>query len=324
MAAPILVLVEGLKNVIPDITFEMLGVARRIGDATQAPVLAMALGPSAADAAPQLGAADKVLVAEDANLEIPTPDAAAAIARVVEQTQATLVLVGGTNTWIGLGPILALSLKMPFVNVCKSLAVQDGKLALTCQLFGGKILVDVHPPGGRAVVSINPGAFPADAGRASRVPAVERVAAPVAAPKVAFKRFVEPESADVDITRQEVLVAVGRGIQIQDNVALAEELAQALGGAVCASRPVIDQGWLPLSRQVGKSGLTVKPRLYLALGISGAPEHCEGMRAAQTIVAINTDPNAPIFESAHYGAVADAIELTPLLTEKIKARKSQS
>jgi electron transfer flavoprotein alpha subunit len=138
---------------------------------------------------------------------------------------------------------------------------------------------------------------------------------------VRFTRYLEPEAGDVDITQQNVLVAVGRGIQTKDNLELAEELAATLGGAVCGSRPVIDQGWLSLSRQVGKSGMQVKPKLYFMLGISGAPEHVEGMKDAQLIVAVNTDAAAPIFNVAHYGIVGDALEIAPALTEAVKARK---
>jgi electron transfer flavoprotein alpha subunit len=173
----------------------------------------------------------------------------------------------------------------------------------------------------KGIVSVYPGAFPAEAGRSDKTPPVEKVTVPPAGPKVVFKRYVEPDTSDVDITKQSVLVGVGRGIQSQDNVQLAEELAQSLGGAVCASRPVIDQGWLPLSRQVGKSGMTVKPRLYLAFGISGAPEHWDGMQNSECIISVNTDPKAPIFDGSHYGVVGDAVELIPLLTEKIIARK---
>jgi len=116
-------------------------------------------------------------------------------------------------------------------------------------------------------------------------------------------------------------VSVGRGIQTKDNIELAEELAAALGGAVSASRPVIDQGWLPMTRQVGKSGATVKPKLYLAAGISGAPEHVEGMKNAELIIAVNTDPQAPIFSVAHYGIIGETVEILPALTEAVKARK---
>jgi electron transfer flavoprotein alpha subunit len=138
---------------------------------------------------------------------------------------------------------------------------------------------------------------------------------------VRFKKYIEPEAGDVDISQQEVLVAVGRGLQSQDNLELAEELAAALGGAVCGSRPVIDQGWLPLSRQVGKSGLTVKPKIYIAAGLSGAPEHVEGIKGSDLIIAINSDPRAPIFNVAHYGIVGDAAEVLPALAERVKAAK---
>jgi electron transfer flavoprotein alpha subunit len=136
---------------------------------------------------------------------------------------------------------------------------------------------------------------------------------------VRFKQLIEPEVADVDITKQDILVSVGRGIQSADNLELVEELARALGGALASSRPIVDNHWLPKSRQVGKSGSTVKPKLYFAVGISGAPEHLEGMRDAGLIIAINTDPKAPIFNVAHYGITADLFDVVPALTEKIKS-----
>jgi electron transfer flavoprotein alpha subunit len=126
----------------------------------------------------------------------------------------------------------------------------------------------------------------------------------------------------VDITKEAVLVSVGRGIGSQDNIPIVQDLADALGAAVSCSRPIVDQGWLPKTRQVGKSGMSVKPRLYIAIGISGAPEHLEGMRGAATIVAINTDSGAPIFDVAHYGVAADLFDLLPLLTERIRSARS--
>jgi electron transfer flavoprotein alpha subunit len=130
-----------------------------------------------------------------------------------------------------------------------------------------------------------------------------------------------PEAGDVDIAKESILVSVGRGIGQKDNIALAQELADALGGAVCASRPIVDQGWLPTTRLVGKSGKSVKPRLYLALGISGAPEHHEGMSEAECIVAVNTDEKAPILDFAQYGATVDALKLLPALTARVKQAK---
>ena len=134
-----------------------------------------------------------------------------------------------------------------------------------------------------------------------------------------FLQRVEPEVSDVDITAEEILVSVGRGIGGEENIELAQELADALGGVVSASRPVTDGGWLPKTRQVGKSGRKVKPKLYIACGISGAPEHLEGMGDAELIIAINTDENAPIFDVAHYGTTEDLFDLLPALTEQVEA-----
>ena len=192
----------------------------------------------------------------------------------------------------------------------------------TSQIYGGKIQAEAVPDGEACVVSCLAGAFPADAGRvgAGLVPALEQIASPVplADLQIKFVRMIEPQGGDVDITQQPILVSIGRGIGGQENIALAQEVADALGCAVSASRPLTDAGWLPKTRQVGKSGLTVKPKVYLALGISGAPEHLEGMRGAETIIAVNTDPKAPIFDVAHYGATCDMLDLLPALTEKVK------
>jgi electron transfer flavoprotein alpha subunit len=323
MSAAILVLVEHLKGTLADITFEMLGVGRKVAAAQGGQVHAVLLGKDVAALAARLGAADSVLLADEPNLEQPSAEVIVPLLQqLMALKQASLVLLGGTNASFGLGGQLSARMKVPFVNFCKGARVEGGSLVLTSQLFGGKILSDVKLADGKGIVSVYPGAFPAEAGRSDKTPPVEKVAVPPGSPKVVFKRYVEPDTSDVDITKQSVLVAVGRGIQSQDNVQLAEDLAQSLGGAVCASRPVIDQGWLPLSRQVGKSGMTVKPRLYLAFGISGAPEHWDGMQNSECIISVNTDPKAPIFDGSHYGVVGDAVELLSLLTEKIKARKS--
>jgi electron transfer flavoprotein alpha subunit len=140
--------------------------------------------------------------------------------------------------------------------------------------------------------------------------------------RTSVKRYIEPEAGDVDISKEEILVSVGRGIQNQDNMALAQELADVLGGVLVASRPIVDQGWLPTSRLVGKSGKKVNAKLYLALGISGAPEHVEALGDSEVIVAVNTDPEAPIFNVAKVGTTVDLLDLAPVLTEKIQLAKS--
>lgn len=324
MTPGILVLAEHLEGELSDITFELLGVGRTLADGLKAPLQAVLFGDKVAPLAARLGAADKVLVIEEPQLRLPAVNTVAGLLRtLLERADASLVVLGGTNVSLGVGAMLAARTALPLVNFCKAVRLEDGAVVVTSQLLGGKMLADVRLPEARGILSICPGAFPAAAGRSDQSATVGRVELPIEDSGVVFRKLIPPETTDVDITRQDALVAVGRGIQHRDNVPLAEELAAALGGAVCASRPVIDQGWLPLSRQVGKSGFTVKPRLYFALGISGAPEHVEGMQGAQLVIAVNTDPRAPIFEVAHYGVCGDLLEIVPLLTEKIKARKAR-
>lgn len=322
MANALLILAEQLRGQISDITFEMLGAGRSLAEALGIPLYAVLLGQEAGGLAGKLGMADKVFVVANPLLTMaPADTVARALAQLMKREQAGMVWVGGTNVSMGIGSFLAAETGLPFVNYCRAAKASGGGVDLVSQLFGGKILADVRLADARGIVSISPGAFPLEAGKTDKAVVVEPVELAVDAPRTAFVKYLEPDTGDVDITKQNVLVAVGRGMQTQDNLALAEDLANVLGGAVCASRPVIDQGWLPLSRQVGKSGMSVKPRLYLALGISGAPEHWEGMQGSQTIVAVNTDPKAPIFDGAHYGICGDALEILPLLTDKVKARK---
>jgi electron transfer flavoprotein alpha subunit len=213
---------------------------------------------------------------------------------------------------------LSVAAGLPLIAYVNGLAAEGGALVATSQIYGGKVQAEAVPEGEACIVSCLAGAFPAEAGRGAAP--VEEIASP--APlndlKTRFVRLIQPEAGDVDITQQPLLVSIGRGIGGQENIELAQELAEALGAAVSASRPITDAGWLPKTRQVGKSGLAVKPKVYLAFGISGAPEHLEGMRGAEVIVAVNTDPKAPIFDVAHFGATCDILDLLPALTEKVK------
>ncbi len=322
MAKEIVVVAELLQDKISDITYEMLGVGRKLANDLHVPLLACMEGGNKSSAEKNLGSADKVLFVENAMSVSPVPGTVISVlAELIKQRQPALVLIGGTNVSAGVGSMLSLRTGLPHINFTKDIRLENGTIVITSQLFGGKILTEAEVPATGALVSIVPGAFPADPGRSTRSPEIEMVKIPAEASKVTFKQFIEPETGDVDITKQDVLVCVGRGIENDSNLEPAEELAKLLGGAVCGSRPVIDQGWLPLSRQVGKSGMIVKPKLYLALGISGAPEHVEGMKDSELIIAVNSDPKAPIFNIAHYGAVADIQDLIPVLKDAIAKRK---
>jgi electron transfer flavoprotein alpha subunit len=320
----VLVVAEHLNGVLADITFEMLGKARELAAGLGGRVTVALLGSGVRPLAEQLGAADSTLLVEDPALEPYTPDAwQQALTNLVGNRKPALVVVANTGMGMDLAAGLSAALDLPLAAYCTDLRVDRSQVVATSQVYAGKLFAESRLPADGSVVSVLSGAFPIDAGKSSAsAPSIEAVAMPPLRSRVRFKQLNVPEAGDVDITREQVLVSVGRGIQEADNIALAEELAAALGGAVSASRPIIDNGWLPRARQVGKSGMKVKPRLYVAVGISGAPEHLEGMRDAELIVAINTDPKAPIFDVAHYGTTADLFELLPALTDKIRALRA--
>ena len=311
----IFVVAEHLKNELNEITFEMLGMARGLADKGGHSVNAVLIGGNEA-MVNQLGAADVVITVDtDSNFNPETYSAA--LKAAVDAKQPTLVMVGNTSMGMDLASTLSAQAGIPIASSCSSVDL-DGGITVTAQLFGGKINVTSDLGAGPAVITVQAGSAPADAGKKDGAPATESVALPDTPGKVRFKQLIMPEAADVDITTQDVLVAIGRGIGSKDDIEVAEELAEALDAAVAASRPIIDAGWLPKSRQVGKSGLKVKPKVYLALGISGAPEHIEGMKSASTIIAVNTDKNAPIFDVAHYGMVADLFDVCEELTEALE------
>ena len=324
MTHDIFVLAEHLSGKLADITFEMAGKAKGLAAAFGGKAVAVVLGSGVKSLAESIGA-DSVVVVDDPALAEFNPEAyGRVLAALVKERSPRLVMMGNTSVGMDLAAGLSVTTGLPLIAYVNGLAAEGGTLVATSQIYGGKIQAEAVPDGAACLVSCLAGAFPADAGRVgaglASAPPVEQVASPVPLGdlKVKFVKLIEPAGGDVDITQQPVLVSIGRGIGGQENIELAQELAEALGAAVSASRPITDAGWLPKTRQVGKSGLTVKPKVYLAFGISGAPEHLEGMRGAETIIAVNTDPKAPIFDVAHYGATCDMLDLLPVLTEKVK------
>jgi electron transfer flavoprotein alpha subunit len=323
MSGNIWVIAEQWRGQLSEITFELLALGRELADGLGTPLQAVLLGHEARALAEQLGAADDVLYVDHEALGDPSPEAYChTLALLVREKQPASLLIPATNvSWEVLGSLPA-QLGAPFANQCRDVRVVDGRLEAHCLVAGGKMQAGVVAAAAPAILGIMSGARRADDGRVDKTPSIEESTPSLPETlRVRFKRYIEPEVGDVDVTQQPALVSVGRGIQMQDNVEVAEELAAALGGAVCASRPVVDQGWLPLSRQIGKSGAIVKPKIYVAAGISGAPEHVEGMKDAGLIVAINMDPQAPIFDVAHFGVVGDALDVLPALTEAVQARK---
>lgn len=325
MAGNIWVLAEQWRGQLSDITYEVLALGKEVATDLGVDLQAVLLGHEVRDLGRSLGAANSVLYLDHTALATPLPETfAQALASAIRARSPRVILIPLTNVSWEIGTLLAAKLGVGYVNACKGVRFVDGQPEVRSVLYGGKMEAVVNPTQSPAILGILPGTRPADRGRAETVPPVEALTIDLPeTSSVHLKGYVEPETGDIDISKQEVLVSVGRGIQNRDNVVLAEELAGALGGAVCGSRPVIDQGWLPLSRQVGKSGVVVKPKLYVAAGISGAPEHVEGMKNSNLIIAVNSDPQAPIFNVAHYGITADVIDVLPALTEAVRSRKKE-
>lgn len=322
MSQEYFVFIEHFRGQVTDISYMLLAQAQKLATADKGKVVAILTGSKAEGLSADL-AADYVLYIDSPALAEYTGQACAnAVSRIIHDKNPRVVLFGDTTIGAEMAGVLSARLGLPLVSSCLELAPQNSHIQFTTQICGGKIFAEGYLPEATTLVTMLPGRFKVEQGKSSKAPEVTIIAAPdLGSLKVTFKRYIEPESADVDITKQSVLVTVGRGIQQKDNLDLAEELAEALGTVVAASRPIIDQNWLPVSRLVGKSGKTVKPKVFLAFGISGAPEHAEGMTGSEMIIAINTDPAAPIFNIAKYGAEVDMLDLMPVLTEKIKEAK---
>jgi electron transfer flavoprotein alpha subunit len=287
----------------------LLAFARPLADAAGGELVALvASGESAGGEG--LSAADVVLELSHPALSHYLPEAHQAIlAAAIRERTPDLVVLENTTAGYDLAAAAAGATDLPFVGYCVELALQDGEGQAISEIYGGQFHATVRTPL-PAVFAVNTAALheePQAAGRGERIQLTPP--AELENLKTAFVEAVVPADEGVDLTKAEKIVCVGRGIGGAENVPIAEELAEALGAELGASRPVIDSGWVPKVRQIGKSGAHVTPKLYLSLGVSGAPEHVEGMQGAELIVAVNTDPGAAIFSIADYGVVADLFDI---------------
>src|SRR5215470_1907399 len=325
----ILVITELRQGKWNNASFETLAAAQQIAKDTSSTVSALVMGKGVSSSADELAAknvGEVLRVAHDL-LQAYTPDRfCIALKQVVEAAKPDLVLFPHTYQVRDFAPKLAAMLGKGMIGDCVGYRNEGGKLIFVRQMFQGKTAADVSFVGsGPWFASFQSGAF-----RADQVAASDSGAKPIIKMSVELKPeqirtkplelFKEAKSA-VDLTQASLIVAIGRGIKAPENIAQAEAVARAMGAEIAASRPICDEGWLPMERQIGSSGQTVAPKLYLARGISGAIQHVVGMKGARTIVAVNKDHNAPIFEIADYGIVGDIFELMPALTEELqKAR----
>ncbi len=329
MADTILVVVEQREGKLNRVSWETVAAAQAIASETgwsiEAAVFGSGIGSVAQEVAGKKLA--KVYAIESPKLAKYTPDGAvAALKDFITQKQPTLVLMPHTYQVRDFAPQLTTALKRTLISDSIGYRKDGGKLLFTRQMFQGKFAADVSfvcdPP---HFVTFQSGAFRGDKAEsgASAAP-VETVNVQIADSVIRNQPedpFKEAKQA-VDLTQAEIIVSVGRGIKEQKNIELAKALADALGGEIAASRPICDSGWLPMDRQIGSSGQTVAPKLYLAVGISGAIQHIVGMKGARTIIAINKDAEAPIFEIADYGIVGNLFDIVPALTEEVKKARA--
>ena len=311
-------------------SFETLSAAQQIAAASGGALVAAIVGKGVAALAGELAGfqLEEVLQVEHDLLEKYTPDGySIALGQVIAQTKPDLVLLPHTYQVRDFAPKLAASLGKGMIADCVGYRHEGGRFVFVRQMFQGKTAVDVtfrgDPPW---FASFQAGAFRSDLLKphaAGKAP-VRTVSVELKLEQIRTKPlelFREAKQA-VDLTQAPIIVAIGRGIKDPANIPQAQKLATLLGGELAASRPICDEGWLPMDRQIGSSGQTVAPKLYLALGISGAIQHVVGMKGSRTIVAINKDANAPIFEVADYGIVGDIFEIIPALTEELEKTKT--
>lgn len=319
MSNDIFVIIEHLREEVLDISYIMLAAARELAKGTDGEVKAVLLGANVETIAGDL-AADQVIYIEHPNLsDFNSETYLQVIASLIAEENPRAILFGHTSIGMDVASLLSVRNNLPLISSCFSVASENGTLQFTSQLYGGKIMAEGELPGPTALLTMVPGGYKPEKGQSSSPPPINKVTPQeFESGNISLKKYIEPDASDVDICTESVLVAIGRGIQLEDNIEIAEELAEAIGGEVCASRPVVDQGWLPATRLVGKSGFQVKPKVYFALGISGAPEHTEGISGSDTIIAINSDPAAPIFNVAKYGVVEDIFDLVPEITDKLQ------
>ncbi len=329
MADTILVVAEQRDDKLNRVSFETIAAAQQISAQIGWTAEAAVIGGNIQNAAKEVSAKKvaKVYAISSPDLEAYTADGyVQALRQFIVEKQPKLVVLPHTYQVRDFAPKLALALDKALISDAIGYKHEGGNLLFTRQMFQGKFVADVAFAGdGPHFVTFQAGAFRGDqAENGTSAATVESVTATVDAGAIRVKPheiYKEAKQA-VDLTAAEIIVSVGRGIKEQKNIELAQRLADALGGEIAASRPICDAGWLPIERQIGSSGQTVSPKLYVALGISGAIQHLVGMKGSRSIIAINKDAEAPIFEIADIGVVGNLLEIVPALTAEVEKAKA--
>jgi electron transfer flavoprotein alpha subunit len=315
----ILVLAETRRGELRDVSLELVSAALEVKEPAGGRLAVAVIGSHADRFAGDLAAegVDEVLTVSAPAGQFEPHVWQRALQELTETEQPALVLLGHTIDSLGFAPAVAAHLALGFASDVTAILWSDGPRALR-GAYGDKLVAELEFPGKACtLLTVRPGIFPVAAAGSGPAPARAVSIDLDGAARTEHVEYLEVAAGDVDITKAEFLLSIGRGIEDKDNIPRFEQLAEKFGATLSVSRPIVDAGWMPSARQVGQSGKTVKPRVYLALGISGAVQHLAGMRTADTIIAVNTDPEAPIFGVAHYGAVADLFEVADELEQAL-------
>jgi electron transfer flavoprotein alpha subunit len=328
MANGILVFIEHRDGVLNKTSLEAIAAAQGLASQLQQTVSAVMLGSDVGTLAQDIAGYElaRVVTATNAALADYTPDGyTSAMEVVVRGVGPQFVVMPHTYLVRDYAPKLAARFGKSLISDCIRAQVAGSAVTFTRRIFLGKLDADVVSDGEAPVfATFQSGAYRPDQAQKGSGAPIEDMPVEVGEIRMTPEAPFQEVKQAVDLSKADIIVAVGRGIKSKDNLALAEKLAEALGGDLAASRPICDAEWLPIDRQIGSSGQTVAPKLYVALGISGAIQHLVGMKNSGTIVAINKDPEAPIFDIADYGIVGDLFEAVPVLTEEIKKIKGLS
>lgn len=320
----IYVLAEHRKGLIRDTTWEAIAAGRKLSSELGAELTCILLSANATMAETLSTEAQRVMVVNDPIFETMNSEAVIkTLKEILKPSGSYVLLMGASNAILDFAPGLSVALDAALATDCFSVEVKNGKLFASRQMYSYKInsLVSFKDSE-RVVLTIRAGSFPFTSSKAAKG-AVENVACPIdlTSLKKRFVKYVEAEKGDVDIASADIIISVGRGIGDEPDLDMFQSLADTMGGVLACSRPIVDKNLLPKFHQVGTSGVEVKPKVYLALGISGAFQHLGGIKGSPLLVAVNKDPRAPIFRVATYGIVGDLNEVVPVLDEKIKALK---
>ena len=321
MAQGILAITEQVDGTFKNISFEVISTGKKLVETTGGPLTAAVLGAGVNAMASQAAeyGADRILVVDDEGLKDGLVDACIqAVAQLVAVSDPAVVLIGATSLGKDIAARLSARLNAPLAMDCVDVRADGDRIVATRPMYGGKVLADVSLSGSPAIVAIRPRAMEAVAAQGAGE--VEKVAVSLDETTLSLVEK-HMETGKVELTEADVVVTGGRGMG-GDDFAVVEALAKALGGAVGASRSAVDEGWRPVSDQVGQTGKVVAPNLHIACGVSGAIQHLAGMASSRVVVAINKDPEAPIFSKCDFGIVGDLFEVVPALTAEIEKLKA--